>query len=207
MLNQTIRSVRSLALAVAFVVVGRAEAFHDEPKRAKAIKTPLVTAYEPCTNPNTQTLGTPPLPACVPAQRMDTVCGFTSGTFLAGHGKASGRSKPNGDFQVNVVAKGLNAGCEGRTLCGTIRVRATTHRCADGPCTVQDMDFTGASPTACCIVSSGTCVVQTTINSEVLGTLVPGDRTGVEVFGIGLRRVNGPDLPSRYTFTSGGLTP
>jgi hypothetical protein len=57
------------------------------------------------------------------------------------------------------------------------------------------------------MVTSGVCVVSTTINSEVLGTLVVGDRTGFEVFGFGLKRVSGPNPPTGNSFTSGGLTP
>lgn len=206
-MNPRPRVLRPILVTV-LVVAAQAGAFHDEPRRAKAIKAPLVTAYQPCTSPNTQTLGFPALPACYPAQRMDDLCGFTSpSTTVSGYGKASGKSKPNGDFAINISAKGLNAGCEGQTLCGIVRVRATTHRCSQGPCTVSDLDFTGSSPTACCTVVSGVCIVQTTINSEVLGTLVVGDRTGFEVFGFGLKRTSGPDLPVGNTFTSGGLTP
>jgi hypothetical protein len=138
---------------------------------------------------------------------MDDLCGFISSSALAGYGKASGKSRPNGDFAVSITAKGLNTGCEGHKLCGIIRVRATTHRCSEGPCTVADLDFTSSSPTACCTVTSGVCIVQTTINSEVLGTLVVGDRTGVEVYGFGLKRTTGPNLPTGNTFVSGGLTP
>jgi len=199
--------VSRLILAALVVVAARADAFHDEPRRAKTVKAPLVTAYQPCTSPNTQTLGFPALPACYPAQRMDDLCGFTSATTLSGYGKASGKSKPNGDFAISISAKNLNTGCEGQRLCGIVRVRPTTHRCSQGPCTVMDMDFTGSSPTACCTVVSGVCIVQTTINSEILGTLVVGDRTGVEVFGFGLKRVTGPNPPTGNTFTSGGLTP
>jgi hypothetical protein len=196
----------SLALGV-LALAATASAFHDEPRRAKALKAPLVTAYEPCTSPNTQTLGFPPLPACYPAQRSDELCGFASSNFLSGYAKASGKARPNGDFKIDITAKGLNLGCEGQTLCGIVRVRATTHRCAAGPCTVSDMDFASTSPTACCTVVSGVCVVSTTINSEVLGTLLVGDRTAFEVYGFGLRRTSGVDAPSSYSFVSGGLTP
>jgi hypothetical protein len=191
------------------VIASRAGAFHDEPRRAKTLKAPLVTAYAPCTNPNTETLGFPALRACYPAQRMDSLCGFVSETtHLAGYGKASGKARPNGDFRVEISAKGLSNGCEGQTLCGIVRVRATTHRCAEGPCTVEDMDFmVPTSPTACCTVVAGQCQVSTTINSEVLGTLVVGDRTGFEVYGFGLKRTTGLNPPAGNTFSSGGLTP
>ena len=86
-------------------------------------------------------------------------------------------------------------------------MRATTNRCAVGSCTVTDIDFMSDSSTACCIVMGGFCAVSTTINSEVLGTLVVNDRTGLEVYGFGLKRVTGPNVPATYTFVSGGLTP
>jgi hypothetical protein len=198
--------VRFVTVAL-LMVAARAGAFHDEPQRARSFKGPLITAYQPCASPNTTTLGFPALPACYPAVRMDPLCGFTSQTTASGYGKAAGKSKPNGDFAVYVAAKGLNGGCEGQTLCGIVRVRATTHRCSQGPCTVMDLDFSGASPTACCTVVSGNCTVSTTINSEVLGTLIVGDRTGFEIYGFGLKRTTGPNLPTGYTFTAGGLTP
>jgi hypothetical protein len=202
------RSVVRALVAVAVVYASQAGAFHDEPRRAKTIKAPLVTAYVPCTNPNTQTLGFVPLSACYPAQRMDPLCGFANpATNLSGYGKASGKARPNGDFKIDISAKGLNGGCEGQTLCGNVRVRATTHRCDEGPCTVVDFDFSVPSPTSCCTVLSGVCNVSTTINSEVLGTLVVGDRTAFEVFGFGLKRTTGPDQPTGNTFASGGLTP
>ena len=202
-------SGRSRLLAVVLLLVaGRALAAHDEPKRAKALKAPLVTVYQPCTAPNTQTTGFPSLPACSPPVRMDPVCGFTDpATQQSGYGKASAKARPNGDFRVDITAKGLNPGCEGQTLCGTIRVRATTNRCAGASCTVADLDFMSNSATACCTVMGGYCAVSTTIDSEVLGTLVVNDRTGLEVYGFGLKRITGPNLPATYTFVSGGLTP
>lgn len=207
-MNSRCRRVLCALALVAVASAGPAGATHDAPRRAKTIKAPLVTAYVPCTNPNTQTLGFPALPACYPAERMDPLCGFVSeSTGLAGFGKAAAKSRPNGDFKIDITAKGLSNGCEGQTLCGIVRVRATTHRCVEGACTVADMDFTSPSPTSCCTVVAGVCTVSTTINSEVLGTLVIGDRTGFEVFGFGLRRISGPDQPVGNTFSSGGLTP
>ncbi|HXJ34480.1 MAG TPA: hypothetical protein VMS22_10635 [Candidatus Eisenbacteria bacterium] len=209
MISAALRASRPCLTAVAGVLVlgGVAGAFHDEPKRAKTLKAPLVTAYQQCTAPNTTTMGVPALPACYPAVRSDPLCGFVNGSLLAGYGKASGRARPNGDFKIDITLRGINSGCEGQTLCGLILVRATTHRCAQGPCTTADLPFQGSSPTACCIVVDGACNVSTTINSEVLGTLVVGDRTGIEVFGFGIRRTSGPNPPTGYTFSSGGLTP
>jgi len=205
--KSSIHLTARLAFCLAIAIATGAAAFHDEPKRAKALKTPLVTAYRQCTAPNTQTIGVPALPACDPPIRVDDLCGFTTELYLSGQGKASGQAKPNGDFQITVVARGLNAGCEGRTMCPTIKVRATTHRCPQGACTTSDIELVGSSPSACCKVMSGSCSVQTTINSEILGTLAPGDRTGVEIYGIGLRRTDGQNPPATSTFVSGVLTP
>jgi len=197
-----------LVFCLAIGTAAGASAFHDEPKRAKAVKAPLVTAYLPCTSPNTHTTGVPSFAACEPPLRVDELCGFTDPLYVSGLGKAAGQAKANGDFQIKVVVRGLNSGCEGRTMCPTVKIRATTHRCATGAaCTTQDIELIGASPTACCKVMSGACSVSTTINSEVLGTLVPGDRTGVEIYGIGLRRVDGQDPPATSGFVSGILTP
>ncbi len=207
MSKSSIQLTARLAFCLAIGVATSARALHDEPKRAKTIKTPLVTAYRPCTAPNTHTIGVPSFEACVPALRVDDLCGFTDEVYLSGQGKAAGQAKPNGDFQVTVVARGLNPGCEGRTMCATVKVRATTHRCSEGACTTKDIELIGASPSACCKVMSGNCSVQTTINSEIVGTLAPGDRTGVEIYGIGLRRTDGQDLPATSTFVSGVLTP
>lgn len=207
-MNLPSRHVLRLVAVVTLAIAGPVAAFHDEPRRAKTLKAPLVTGYVACTAPNTATLGFPALPACYPARRMDELCGFMgSSTVSAGYGKAAAKARPNGDFKVDIYAKGLNAGCEGRKLCGVVRVRATTHRCVQGPCTVVDLDFTGTSPTVCCTVASGACSVSTTINNEVLGTLVVGDRTGLEVYGFGLKRVSGANLPAGNSFVSGGLTP
>jgi hypothetical protein len=185
---------------------GQAGAFHDEPKRAKAIKAPLVTAYQPCLTPSTHTIGELSLQAC-DAVRVDDLCGFAADGYVFGHAKAAGQAKPNGDFQVTVVARGLGPGCEDRWMCPTVKIRATTHRCGQGACTTVDTELMGLSPSACCRVVSGGCTVQTTINSEFFGTLMPGDRTGIEIYGIGLRRIDGLDPPTTSTFVSGVLTP
>jgi hypothetical protein len=206
--------MRHIALfVVAFACLAEhAAAFHDVPRRARSLRSSLVSTFAPCTSPNTQTLGYPGLPACYPAVREDVECGFYNGPIpFAGNGKVTAKARTNGDFKVDIEATNLNGGCEGEELCGVIVVRATTHRCppAMRPCTTQDIEFTGMSPTACCRVARGKCRITTTINSEVLGTLVPGDRTGIEVFAAGLRRTTGPNLPGpgRWTFRSGALTP
>ena len=109
---------------------------HDEPKRAKSVKAALITAYEPCTSPNTVTQGSSlPIPACSPPERSDPECGFQGPFFTAGYAKASGVTTPIGDFRLSYVAKNLNPGCEGRKLCAVAEVRVTTDQCQMKPCT------------------------------------------------------------------------
>lgn len=196
----------TLALVLALVFAGVAVA-HDEPRRAKTIKAPLVTAYQACTAPNTVTSGPTPVPACSPPVRNDEVCGFQGPFFRAGYGKAAGVTTPLGDLTLNFTAKNLSPGCEGRKLCAVASVRLTTERCVQSPCTVDIPQWLSDTITGCCVVTAGTCRVSTSINREMLGVLEQGEKTGIEISGCGLKRVDGPNPPSSYTFTCGVLAP
>ena len=181
-------------------------ATHDEPGRGRTVKMPLVTAYAPCTAPNTLTAGLNGIPACQPAQRIDAQCGFQPPDMLHASGKVSAVSLPSGDIELRVIAKGLL--CEGYTLCGALNFRASTDRCVDGPsCTVVDLNYVAEAGTnGCCIVSGGACRVKTTVNSLRFDTINVGDRAGVELYGCGLRRVSGPGpLPSDLSFRCGPI--
>jgi hypothetical protein len=180
---------------------------HDEPRRAKTIKAPLVTAYKACTSPNTMTAGPIPVPACSPPAREDDICGFQGPFFKSGYGKASGITTPIGDFKLSFTAKGLNPGCEGRKLCAVASVRITTERCLAGSCTFDLPTWLSDTITGCCIVESGTCRVNTSINSEMLGVLEQGEKTGIQILGCGLKRMDGPSLPTGLTFGCGVLAP
>ena len=181
---------------------------HDEPKRAKSVKAALITAYEPCTLPNTVTQGSSlTIPACSPPARSDPECGFQGPFFTAGYAKASGVTTPIGDFRLSYVAKNLNPGCEGRKLCAVAEVRVTTDQCQMKPCTFDLPQWFVDSVTGCCIVAGGQCRVSTSINSEMLGTLTPGGKTGIEILGCGLKRLDGPNPPSGLTFSCGVLAP
>lgn len=196
-----------LTLACVLAFAGLAAA-HDEPRRGKAIKAPLVTAYEACTSPNTVTAGPVPVPACAPPTRSDALCGFQGPFFRAGYGKAAGITTPLGDLLFNFTAKNLAPGCEGRKLCATASVRLTTERCQGGQsCTVDIPNWLSDTITGCCVVTGGTCRVRTSINREMLGTLQQGEKTGIEIRGCGLKRIDGPNPPSGYTFTCGVLAP
>jgi len=201
----TVGRLALVALVVAATV--RPAAAHDEPRRAKTIRAPLITAYLACTNPNTVTAGSIPIPACSPPERSDSECGFEGPFFKAGYGKAAGTTTPIGDFKLSFVAHNLGPGCEGRKLCSVASLRITTQRCLASPCSFDLPNFLNDSVTSCCVVTGGTCVVSTTFNSEFLGALKQGEKTGIEITGCGLKRVDGPNLPTGYTFTCGVLAP
>lgn len=198
---------RVLLLVAACAAVPPAWATHDEPGRAKSMKGPLVTAYVPCTSPNTETSGVVRLPACMPPTRADALCGFGAEAGKRGTGRAEAVARGT-DVELRIVAKGLGAGCEGHTLCGVVSFRTTTDRCADGACTVVDMpNFLGASSTACCRVAMGQCRVSTSVNAEVFDALRPGERAGVEILGCGLKRMDGAFPPDGVSFACGILAP
>src|SRR5262245_62462252 len=206
------RTVTAGALMVALLIgpplARRAGAQHDEPKRAKSVKAALITAYEPCTSPNTTTAGSSlAIPACSPPLRSDPACGFQGPFFRSGYAKASGVTTPIGDFRLGFVAKNLNPGCEGRKLCAVAAVRVTTDRCVQKPCTFDLPQWFVDSVTGCCIVAGGECRVSTSINSEMLGTLQQGEKTGIEITGCGLKRLDGPNAPAGMTFSCGVLAP
>jgi len=186
--------------------IDSARATHDEPGRGRAIRGSLVTSYKPCTSPNTMTEGGLPQPACAPPERSDPVCGFGALEGMVGMAKAKGVVH-DGDIQLSVVASHLGLGCEGRKLCGSVTVRVTTHRCAEGPCTTADIELTNVSDTACCTVFNGNCKLKTTINTEVFDALRLGQRAGIELLGCGLRRKDGPTPPTGLTFACGMLAP
>ena len=202
-----IRLATSTILLAGLLSVSVAHATHDEPRRGKSIKAPLITAYKACLAPDTTAGGTLGIPACK-AIRNDAECGFGGPFFSNGFGKADGTATPQGDFKLSFVARNLNPGCEGRKLCAVASLRMTTENCADAPCTVELPDFVSNSVTACCVVQGGACSVSTTFNSEYLGAIVRGTGTGLEITGCGLRRMDGPDVPaSGYTFACGLLVP
>src|SRR5262245_5278912 len=198
----------ALAAALGATLLAAPARAHDEPKRAKSVKAALITAYEPCTNPNTVTQGSAlSIPACSPPVRSDPECGFQGPFFKAGYAKASGATTPIGDFRLSYVAKSLNPGCEGQRLCAVAQVRVTTDRCQQAPCTFDLPQWYVDSVTGCCTVTGGECRVSTSINSEMLGTLAPGEKTGIEILGCGLKRITGANTPAGLTFSCGVLAP
>ena len=211
-MKRNLHGFRGMGIALAGLMVAvvpeLAKATHDEPGRGKALKGSMVTAYEPCTNPNTMTEGGLPQPACAPPVRSDPVCGF--GALFGQVGMAKAKAMVHdGDIELSVGASGLGNGCEGQRLCGVVRVRVTTHRCPAelSPCTTSDIELTNQSDTACCRVFNGSCRLKTSINTEVFDALRLGQRAGVELLGCGLRRRTGANPPTGLTFTCGMLAP
>ncbi len=193
------------ASAALVMAAGIAWATHPEPGRGRTVKMPLVQAYAACTSPNTFTAtdGAPPLPACTPPVLNDANCTFGLADMLHGSGKASAVSTSTGDIELKLLAKGLL--CEGYRLCGALSFRATTDRCQSGPsCTVIDItDWIADTPTGCCVVTNGICRLKTTVNAIRFDTIRQGDRAGVELFGCGLKRMDGPNPPSALSFRCG----
>jgi hypothetical protein len=194
------------------IVLGAAVAFaweaHDEPPRARALSAGLVTAYEPCTNPNTLTQGVPPVPACSPPERSDPDCGFGNTATSPGKGKVRAEIR-RGEVSMNASVLGLTSGCEGHRLCGVVVLRVTTSRCNAQPCTTQDVELINTGDKACCTVSGGRCHFKAANPSENWDALQDGDRAGAEILGCGLRRVDGLNAPSgsSVTFACGLLSP
>jgi hypothetical protein len=192
-----------------FLLTPDARATHNEPGKGKSAKASLVTAYEPCTNPNTTTSGLTPWQACSPPVRSDSVCGFeTSPISSAATGRVKAKSQFS-DVTFAISAKGLLLSCEGLTLCAVFSVRVSTDRCVQSPCTLVDLiNVTGTEVTSCCTVTHGVCQVKSSINREILDALRLGERAGIQILGCGLRRVDGPDpLPTTNTLECGILAP
>jgi hypothetical protein len=203
-------SILLLGIGVSVPRIGRGQsAMTNMPAKAKVGRSSLTTAYEPCTSPNTSTEWPIPVPACT-ATRSDPICGFGEGAGSAGSGKFTASLSANGNLKLSVTATHLGRDCEGHLLCATAAVRTTTDQCLDPPCTTVDIsDAIAASPTACCQVTVGVCRIKTSINQESFGTLAPGQRTGIEILGCGLRRTTGPSHPvaPSKSFVCGLLAP
>ena len=183
-----------------------AQATHDEPGKGRSAKAALVTAYQPCTAPNTTTSGLAPFDACSPPVRSDPECGFGAEVVSSASGHVKAKSR-NFDVDLTFIAKGLDYGCEGLMLCGVATVRVTTDRCVMSPCTVDLVDIPITQPDSCCRVTHGTCQLRTSINTEIFDALRYGERAGIEILGCGLRRVDGDNLPTGLTFSCGLLAP
>lgn len=144
-----------------------ASALHNEPAISKTVKVSVVTAYEPCTTPDTTT--STGAPACT-AVRSDPVCGFG-----VGHGLMYIRTKGTRGWAVKIVLLGLNQGCEGQTIHFFANLRTTVDDCSGATCTVENPNVELGS----CIVKKGFCGLSTPLFSTPPVITAPGGGTEV----------------------------
>jgi len=151
---------------------------HPVPAKARLVKVDLVTAYAPCTNPDTRsgTPGTPGAPtrwpACSAAVRTDPICGFGA------TGRGTAELRINGsNVGVKLKLKGLSAGCEGQYLGVVFGWQVTTDDCGGAACTLQQITpgYGGG-----CLVKRGGCVMNFP-PTEPPSFLATGVRANIEV--------------------------
>jgi hypothetical protein len=164
-------------------------AIHPEPRKAKHFRVDLVTAYEPCIEPNTvaEESGRP---ACSPPIRSDPGCGF--GPKGRGSVKLAIASSK---LALSLNMRGLEAGCEDAFLNVGFTVQATSHDCAGSACTVELIrpGYSG------CQVRHGRCAFGTKAPATFI---VPANaRSGLEIQAVDIFRVNA------RPFTMGLLLP
>jgi hypothetical protein len=125
---------------------------HSFPGKAPLLKANLVQAYPECTAPNTTTGGG--RPACLATTEVDPACLFGAkgfGLLTAAISKTS--------IRLKLTLRGLDPGCEGKTLTPAFTVRTTTDDCPDEHCTVVDTELRGGS----CTVKRGKCALGASI--------------------------------------------
>ena len=209
MMTARLRMIRVLLMGAMVATTAAALAGPNEPFKARIGRSDLVTAYSPCTAPNTTLqMSALPLPACGPALPNDSVCQFGShgvGTF-----KASASSGP--DLTLSASLSGLGSGCIGRILCPVASIRLTTNDCSSGDpngCTAIDVSNiqlgTPDPLVGCCIVSpDGRCSLKARLSQVLPGVLASGQTYGLEVVSAGVNRVTGP-THAAPTFSLGFL--
>jgi len=179
-------------LAVAAGVVGVAslalaqETSPNGPGKANKFQSTLVTAYQSCTTlAGSNSTVTLPLPAC-DAVRSDAACGFLDSTDTADSvaEKGSGKVKATvsgATIKISAQLKGLNAGCEGKTLNMVSTARVTSEDCTTPPCTVADA-ATKDFPTGCACgpVAGGACSCSSVVGP---GVLAGGKDTNIQLLG------------------------
>lgn len=209
MTRKTLVAVLTCAL-VAFAT--RAQAQLVEPAHAKRLNLSFVTAYQDCASPNDSSTGAFVLPACSPATPVDSTCQFGP------HGLGSGRASvletqvpANQDVRLYGYLRGLEAGCEGETLCleATMSVTLPSAGCVSGDpagCTMQELvNF----PLGCSTVNNGRARLGTTVNAASPGIPIINGQMAIALRSINVKRtssVNSP-APSGPTFEMGLFVP
>jgi hypothetical protein len=186
-------AVLAPVLAAAPALAGHGD---HEPARAVKFQAQFIRAYEPCDPANVNdTTFSLLLPACHPAVPVDDVCAGFDPT----KGNSSVKAQVQGaDIKLSLKMSGLDAGCEGQTLCFISNLRIATDNCQSrdpGGCTIIDLVDFPITTRSCCVVSGGKCRINTSINQEIPGGLTGGQDISIEIIGCGMRRTTGPGAP------------
>jgi hypothetical protein len=148
------RPIIIVAAAISFAASVTCHA-HSFPGMAPLLKVNLVQGYPACTAPNTATSGG--RPACLSTEELDTSCLFGSKGFGLLTAQISKTS-----IRVKMGLRGLDIGCEEKTLTPAFTVRTTTDDCPNEHCTVVDYELTGGT----CTVRKGKCALSTSIPTD-----------------------------------------
>jgi hypothetical protein len=190
-MSKIVNSVLVAAIAIG-VTAGAALAQYNEPNVAKAVKGSIVTAYQPCTTPNTTTSNA--TPACT-VVRNDPICGFAG----LGHGLMFLKSKGTTGWAVKIVLLGLEDACKNQTLHFYATLRTTTNDCAQSPCTV---DTPNVDLGSCIVTHTGKCGISTPVFATPALITKAG---GSEVTDLHAVRTTGTGAPAT-SFTYGIVT-
>jgi hypothetical protein len=137
------------------LLANSANAQFNRPGQAKSIKGNILTAYAPCTAPDTTTADG--LPACSTPVRSDPTCGFG---LLNGqpHGKGQVQVKtvPGRGWSVKLKLLGLEPACEGHQMTFRLSYRTTAKTCGGTFCTAADQTVTVSS----CTVERSVCKIN-----------------------------------------------
>ncbi|MBY0278286.1 hypothetical protein K2Z84_23405 [Candidatus Binatia bacterium] len=211
----------ALAIATFGLAASSAHAQFNYPKKANKFQATMVTAYAPCTASNDTTTGALGLPACHPAVRSDTVCGFdvSNPAKPLGQGQLQATVAGAGDkldIKLQVKLQGLDAGCIGQTLCIAPFLRASSTGCVSGDpngCTTLEAltnPFALSGPGCGVVDSSGKLQIKTTVDTALgIDLITPGTHLTLDLARTGVRRTTGPSLPAAgaLTFSAGLLAP
>jgi hypothetical protein len=211
----------ALGIVTVGLVASSAHAQFNFPKKANKFQATMVTAYGPCTASNDTTTGALALPACHPAPRSDTVCGFdvSNPAKPLGQGQLQATVAGAGaklDIKLQVKLQGLDAGCIGQTLCIAPFVRASSTGCTSADpagCTTLEAltnPFALSGPGCGVVDSSGKLQIKTTVDTATgVDLITPGTHLTLDLARTGVRRTTGPSLPAAgtLTFSSGLVAP
>ena len=188
----------------------------DLPAHAKRLNLSFITAYEDCTTPNDSSTGAFVLPACSPATPVDSTCQF--GPNGLGNGRASvieTQIPANQDIRIYGYLRGLEAGCEGETLCleATLHATLPPSGCISADpagCTLVRGNLRGISlQLGCATVKNGRVRLGTTVNALFPGVPLINGQMAIALRGVDIHRtssVNGP-APTGPSFEMGLLVP